>query len=110
MRSNLADGLDAFAETVLAQRPAVSLAVAVTDRDRTLAVRSYGPVDVTTMFQIGSIGKSFTAIVALQLVEEGLLDLHAPVTDVLPWFSVRGGRPDHVAPSAHALGRTDTGL
>jgi CubicO group peptidase (beta-lactamase class C family) len=66
------------------------MAVAVTNRERTLAVRSYGPVDATTMFQIGSIGKSFTAIVALQLVEEGLLDLHAPITDALPWFSVQG--------------------
>jgi CubicO group peptidase (beta-lactamase class C family) len=36
------------------------------------------------MFQFGSIGKTFTAIVALQLAELGLLDLHAPVTDVLP--------------------------
>jgi CubicO group peptidase (beta-lactamase class C family) len=90
MDGELERGLDQFAETVLAQRPAASLAVAVTDRERTLAVRSYGPVDVATMFQIGSIGKSFTAIVVLQLVEEGRLDLHAPITDVLPWFSVRG--------------------
>jgi CubicO group peptidase (beta-lactamase class C family) len=90
MDAELERGLDDFAETVLAQSAAVSLAVAVTDRDRTLAVRSYGPVDVATMFQIGSIGKSFTAIVTLQLVDEGLLDLHAPITDALPWFSVRG--------------------
>jgi CubicO group peptidase (beta-lactamase class C family) len=90
MDAELERGLEDFAKTVLAQRPAVSMAVAVTDRHRTLAVRSYGPVDNATMFQIGSIGKSFTAIVTLQLVEEGLLDLHAPITDVLPWFSVRG--------------------
>ena len=40
--------------------------------------------------EIGSIGKSFTAIVALQLEREGLVDLQAPVTDLLPWFRVRG--------------------
>jgi CubicO group peptidase (beta-lactamase class C family) len=85
----LADRLDAYAETVLATGAASSMAVAVTDRERTLASRSYG-VAGGTMFQFGSIGKSFTAILALQLAERGLLDLQAPVTDVLPWFAVRG--------------------
>src|SRR3954452_9727048 len=65
------------------------MAMAVTDGERTLASRSYG-VPGGTMFQFGSIGKSFTAILALQLAERGLLDLQAPVTDVLPWFAVRG--------------------
>jgi CubicO group peptidase (beta-lactamase class C family) len=86
----LIEGLDALARGILDARAAASLAVAVTDRERTLAVRSYGEAGDATMFQIGSIGKSFTAIVTLQLVQEGLLDLHAPVTDALPWFSVRG--------------------
>ena len=90
MRSDLAEGLDAFAETILSVGAAASIAVAVTDRDQTLAVRAYGKASDRSMFQLGSIGKSFTAIVTLQLADEGLLDLHAPVTDVLPWFSVRG--------------------
>src|SRR5947208_1361541 len=90
MRSDLAEGLDAFAETILSVGAAASIAVAVTERDQMLAVRTYGKASDRSMFQIGSIGKSFTAIVTLQLAEEGLLDLHAPVTDVLPWFSVRG--------------------
>jgi len=85
----LADRLDAYAETVLASGAASSMAVAVTDGERTLASRSYGVPD-GTMFQFGSIGKSFTAILALQLAERGLLDLHAPVADVLPWFTVGG--------------------
>src|SRR6478672_2719721 len=89
MADELADRLDAYAETVLATGAASSMAVAVTDGERTLASRSYGVPD-GTMFQFGSIGKSFTAIVALQLAERGLLDLHAPVTDVLPWFAVDG--------------------
>ena len=48
-------------------------------------------LDVTpdTVFEIGSVGKSFTAIALLQLQERGLVDLSAPVTDYLPWFSVR---------------------
>ncbi len=89
MANELTDRLDAYAETVLATGAASSIAVAVTDGERTLASRTYGAPH-GAMFQFGSIGKSFTAIVALQLTEQGLLDLHAPVTDVLPWFTVGG--------------------
>jgi CubicO group peptidase (beta-lactamase class C family) len=39
-------------------------------------------------FEIGSVGKGFTATLVLQLAVEGLLDLHAPVTDHVPWFRV----------------------
>jgi CubicO group peptidase (beta-lactamase class C family)/dienelactone hydrolase len=43
-------------------------------------------VETTTdsVFQIGSITKVWTATVAMQLVDEGKLDLDAPVVDVLP--------------------------
>ncbi len=37
-----------------------------------------------TLFQIGSISKVWTATVAMQLVDEGKLDLDAPVVEVLP--------------------------
>lgn len=39
-----------------------------------------------TLFQIGSISKTFTATLAMQLVDDGLLDLDAPVRDYLPDF------------------------
>jgi dipeptidyl aminopeptidase/acylaminoacyl peptidase/CubicO group peptidase (beta-lactamase class C family) len=43
-------------------------------------------VDTTTdsVFQIGSISKVWTTTVVMQLVDEGKLDLDAPVTEVLP--------------------------
>jgi dipeptidyl aminopeptidase/acylaminoacyl peptidase/CubicO group peptidase (beta-lactamase class C family) len=43
-------------------------------------------VEVTddTIFQIGSMGKVWTTTVVMQLVDEGLLDLDAPIADVLP--------------------------
>ena len=42
------------------------------------------PATTDSVFQIGSITKVWTATVALQLVDEGTLDLDAPVIDVLP--------------------------
>ncbi len=42
------------------------------------------PVDGDTLCQIGSITKTFTATAAMRLVEEGRLDLDAPVRRYLP--------------------------
>ena len=50
-----------------------------------VADRSQGhPMQPTTGIRIASISKMFTAVVALQLVEEGKLDLDAPVATWLP--------------------------
>ncbi|HEX9718391.1 MAG TPA: serine hydrolase domain-containing protein [Ramlibacter sp.] len=78
------------------------LAVVVTDRDKVLQTFDFGyadlaaqmPVAPETLFQIGSISKSFTAIALLQLHEAGRLDVNAPVTRYLPWFEL----PSRFAP------------
>jgi len=51
-------------------------------------------VEVTTdsVFQIGSISKVWTATLVMQLVEEGTLDLDAPLVEVLPDLAL--GDPD----------------
>ena len=45
-------------------------------------------VTTDTVFQIGSITKSWTATVVMQLVDEGVLDLDTPVRTYLPDFKV----------------------
>jgi CubicO group peptidase (beta-lactamase class C family) len=73
------------------------LALALTDRERTVRVATYGfadlaahaPVTPETLFEIGSIGKSFTSLALLREYEAGRLDLHAPAAHYLPWFAVR---------------------
>ncbi|MFS8097216.1 serine hydrolase [Lentzea alba] len=47
-------------------------------------------VETTTdsVFQIGSITKVWTVTLAMQLVDEGLLDVDAPVRDYLPEFKI----------------------
>jgi CubicO group peptidase (beta-lactamase class C family) len=49
------------------------------------------PVDVdeNTLFQFGSTGKTFTATAMMRLVEQGKVDLDAPVKTYLPEFSLR---------------------
>lgn len=40
-----------------------------------------------SVFQLGSIAKTYTATLVMQLVDEGLLDLDTPVVEVLPEFA-----------------------
>jgi D-alanyl-D-alanine carboxypeptidase len=73
------------------------VAIGITHRDRTLHADVFGlanqeagqPVTPKTLFQIGSISKSFTSIALLQLQEQGLLDINDPVTKYLSWFKVQ---------------------
>ena len=89
--------LDLFTAQKMREQNIPAIQVGVTDDNQTLFLASDGVADVAAhlpligshLFQIGSIGKSFTAIAILQEVEAGKLDLHAPVTTYLPWFDVR---------------------
>jgi CubicO group peptidase (beta-lactamase class C family) len=47
------------------------------------------PVDENTLFQFGSTGKTFTATAMMRLVEQGKVDLDAPVRTYLPDFKLR---------------------
>ena len=88
--------IDAHIASLQADGSIPGLVLAVTDRDGILADRQYGfievatrrPVEPETLFEIGSIGKTFAAIVVMQLVEEGKLRLDDPVVRHLPWFKV----------------------
>ncbi|MFD0153762.1 serine hydrolase domain-containing protein [Streptomyces sp. NPDC055721] len=56
-------------------------------RSRTVGVRdrvSGAAMDVQARFRIGSVSKTFSTVVLLQLVQEGKLTLDAPVNEYLP--------------------------
>jgi len=46
-------------------------------------------VNENTIFGLGSIAKTFTAIAVMQLVEEGLVNLDTPIVEYLPDFSIQ---------------------
>lgn len=75
--------------------PAVSVAVGVGEctaaaADGTLNLGTGVTATADAVFQIGSITKAFTATLAMQLVDDGLLDLDAPITAVLPGLRLSG--------------------
>ena len=88
--------LDEFVTRHLNDIGAPGLTLALANRDGLLRESHYGYADLKagikvssqTVFQIGSISKSFVAFAILQLAEEGKLDLHKPVTTYLPWLRV----------------------
>jgi D-alanyl-D-alanine carboxypeptidase len=88
--------LDEFIARHMSELGAPGMTVAIADRNGPLRTSQYGFADLKTglrvmphtLFEIGSISKSFVAIAVLQLVAEGKLDLHKPVKDYLPWLKV----------------------
>ena len=107
--------IDLYTEHWMGQVNMPGLALAVTDREQLLRVATFGyadlaaarPVQPGTMFEIGSIGKSFTNVALMQLRDEGLLDLRAPVSTYLPWFEVQS---DHGPITTHHLMTHTAGL
>jgi len=75
--------------------PGISVAVVLPDGDVVCAVagmadtRTRSPVTCDTRFLSGSVGKSVTALLAVRLSRDGVLDLDAPVSTWLsdrPWW------------------------
>ncbi|MFD5226067.1 serine hydrolase domain-containing protein [Microbacterium sp. NPDC058342] len=59
--------------------------------------------DTASLFQIGSITKVWTATLVMQLVDEGLLDLDAPVRTYLPEFAIADEKAAEVITTRHLL-------
>jgi D-alanyl-D-alanine carboxypeptidase len=74
--------------------PGLTLALANAQGPVSIAAYGFADLDakapVTTLhrFEIGSITKSFAAIVILQLQDEGKLDVQHPILRYLPWLPI----------------------
>lgn len=86
--------LDDFTTSYMRAMNAPGMTQALTDAKATIRTVGYGfanvnlkiPVTPEHLFQIGSITKSFAALIMLQLRDEGKVDLHRPVLGYLPWL------------------------
>jgi CubicO group peptidase (beta-lactamase class C family) len=55
------------------------------------------PVTPHTLFRVGSLTKSMTAMAVMHLVEEGRLDLDRPVAEYVPWLTFsRAGSAEEI--------------
>ena len=88
--------LDEFIARHMRETGAPGMTLALANRDGLIRVSTYGYADTKaglkvapeTMFEIGSISKSFVSLALLQLRDEGKLDLNKPIVEYLPWLKI----------------------
>lgn len=89
--------IDSYIEKVRLDWQIPGMGVAIIKDDSVIFTKGYGvkdmnkpedKVDENTLFQIGSVSKSFTAAVLAQLVDEGLLKWEDTVKNILPDFKM----------------------
>ncbi len=91
-----ADVMDGFVPAYIKAMNAPGLTLGWVDAKGHGVTACYGFANIETtervapehLFQIGSISKSFLAVILLQLREEGHLDLDRPVLEYMPWLPI----------------------
>src|SRR5437667_12367657 len=97
--------LDSWIAATVAQREQPGLSIGIVYDQDLVWAKGYGfadlerrlPATPSTIYRIASISKLFTATAIMQLRDGGKLRLDDPVSDRLPWFSIKqtydGGPP-----------------
>jgi CubicO group peptidase (beta-lactamase class C family) len=105
--------LDAFVAQTMERTGVPGVAVGLLHGEETIT-QGYGvtnvehplPVTSHTLFQVGSITKTFTCLALLRLVEAGQLDLDAPIRTYVPEFQVADADASAHATVRHLLTHT----
>ncbi|WP_299675517.1 serine hydrolase [uncultured Tenacibaculum sp.] len=66
-----------------------NIAVAITDENNTIYLKHFGNGKKGDRYLIGSMSKSFTALLTLILEEKGVLNINDPVHKFLKWFTYK---------------------
>ncbi|HZY49532.1 MAG TPA: serine hydrolase domain-containing protein [Devosia sp.] len=91
--------LDDLIDYEVADKAIPSISYVLFDRNDVLALRhsaQAGRLPEDALFRIGSVSKTFAAVLAMRLVEQGKLDLDADIATYLPGFeptNPHGGGP-----------------
>jgi serine beta-lactamase-like protein LACTB len=95
--------LDRFIAQEVEQKRLPALSIALVDDQHIVWAKGFGfadpkakaPARADTVYRVGSVSKLFTDIAVMRLVEQGKLDLDAPVANYLPDFKPQNpfGKP-----------------
>jgi CubicO group peptidase (beta-lactamase class C family) len=86
------DSLEAKIDYLVKEAGLPSAAAGIVVNDELVWAEAFGDAELSTVYSIGSVTKPFVATAALQLYEDGLIDLDADAGDYLP-FPLR--HPDY---------------
>jgi CubicO group peptidase (beta-lactamase class C family) len=104
--------IDTFVAQQVADSGIPGVAIAVLQEGRAPHVRGFGhdgrgrSISADTPFPIGSLTKSFTALLVRQAIDAGQLDADAPVQRYLPWFRVADAEASARITLRHLLNQT----
>lgn len=92
--------IEAVANATLSMRPVPGIAVCAVKDGRVVYANGFGvaetgtnePVTAQSLFQLMDTGRTLVAVAVMQLVEQGKVDLDAPITDYLPYFEMQDER------------------
>jgi CubicO group peptidase (beta-lactamase class C family) len=104
------DELRAIVEPIMAERVVPGVAVGLVSREGDVLacfgitnVEHPMPVHEETVFQIASITKTLTSVAIMRLVEDGQIDLDAPVRTYLPDFRLKDPEATRAVSLKHML-------
>src|SRR5262245_50856854 len=86
--------LDKLIKHEVADKKLPALSIALVDNQKVVWAAGYGfqdrdrkvPATAETIYRVGSVSKLFTDVAVMQLVEEGKIDIDAPVAKYIPEF------------------------
>jgi CubicO group peptidase (beta-lactamase class C family) len=88
-RGALCEQVETYIQQQMTRLNLPGAALAIVEGDEIVCLRAFGEaITPQTPFFIGSLTKSFTALAVMQLVEDGKIDLDAPIQQYLPWFQM----------------------
>lgn len=106
--SSLPEQISRFITKKMYKNDVMGLSVAVVNDQKIVWAKGFGWADKKnrikatpeTVYRVGSITKLFTVTAAMQLVEQGKLDIDQPLHTILPQFSIRSrfGNTDKITP------------
>lgn len=106
------DAVETYLQSQMQRHALKGMAVAITQGDEVIYLEGFGsagrgrPVTPQTPFFIGSVSKSFTALAVMQLVDQGLIALDAPVQVYIPWFTTADNALSSQITIRHLLNQT----
>jgi CubicO group peptidase (beta-lactamase class C family) len=105
--------IEAYIAAEMREQRIPGLALGIVQGDQIVHLKGFGiadpsgrPVTPQMPFMIGSVTKSFTALAIMQLVEQGKVDLDAPIQRYLPWFRVADATASAQITVRHLLNMT----
>jgi len=96
-KAAFASKVDQYVSATMVLQSLPGISIAVVKDGQLVYAKGYGvanrdqniPVTSETLFNLASVSKAFTAVAAMKLVEQGKLDLTAPIQNYVPEFPVK---------------------